>query len=359
LLPTVGDLNVQALKRSTAKVTNSYKFLFILAILDYLNDTGFQSSQASLQDISERMLTSAWYRHSVFKLSFGKQDMISKTLGELSILPRSLKRKDVLQELSGMNKTQEIMRYVPYRFLRSFFEQELVGLSDGLVNEAVAKLADQRFDTTKPVYRFSADRKYVEFHPDWLKYFKVNYGVVEGWAYWEWLQYMQSKNPHVPAISNKLQSPNERTSIPVQHVAHWRTILKAYPQLRCIYSNQTLQPFALDHFLPWSFVAHHQVWILIPTVTSVNSKKSNSLPSLTYMEPFVRFQQEGLKCARALLGRKAWSNHAECFMYDLRLDDERSLLDYEKLGAAYQATLRPLRAIAERQRFASGWAYSG
>ena len=41
-----------------------------------------------------------------------------------------------------------------------------------------------------------------------------------------------------------------------------------------IASNQ----LSIDHFVPWSYVAHDEFWNLHPTTRSINSSKSNNLP---------------------------------------------------------------------------------
>ena len=35
---------------------------------------------------------------------------------------------------------------------------------------------------------------------------------------------------------------------------------------------------SIDHFVPWSYVAHDELWNLSPTTRSINSSKSNYLP---------------------------------------------------------------------------------
>lgn len=358
ILPRWEGLNITALQRSTARYTNSYKFVYLLALLDALNETSFKTGIISLIDLAERMLALAWYPHTMFKLSFGKQDMIGRALDSLQVGARSIKKENVLRELRGKATDEELTEYVPYRFIRSFFEQEMKGRKDYLVNNEVAQRADLHFDTVRPLYRFSEDRRSIEMHPLWMDYLRANFGIIEGWAYWQWLQYMQNKNPHAPAVSNKLTPPGGRASMPREHIVYWRNMLLQRPETSCIYSGSMLNSFSLDHFIPWSFIAHNQLWNLIPTTHNVNSQKSNNLPSLTYLEPFVRLQYEGLKCAQGSLAPHMWESKVECFMNDLRLEQEADLLNYDRLGAAYEATLRPLLEIAKRQGFSSGWIYS-
>lgn len=47
-----------------------------------------------------------------------------------------------------------------------------------------------------------------------------------------------------------------------------------------IYEDQLLdfKDISIDHFVPWSYVAHDELWNLNPTTKSANSSKSNLLP---------------------------------------------------------------------------------
>jgi hypothetical protein len=54
--------------------------------------------------------------------------------------------------------------------------------------------------------------------------------------------------------------------------------------------------YALDHFIPWSFVVHDLIWNLLPAAKSVNSSKSNNLPSLDqFLAPMANLQQAALR----------------------------------------------------------------
>ena len=50
--------------------------------------------------------------------------------------------------------------------------------------------------------------------------------------------------------------------------------------------------FAIDHFIPYSFLAHDLIWNLIPIDKTFNSSKSNKLPDLNkYFEDFCYLQK--------------------------------------------------------------------
>ena len=50
--------------------------------------------------------------------------------------------------------------------------------------------------------------------------------------------------------------------------------------MREIYAGIILDgsQISIDHFIPWSYVAHDELWNLNPTTRSINSSKSNHLP---------------------------------------------------------------------------------
>uniref|UniRef100_UPI0040483A9D HNH endonuclease domain-containing protein n=1 Tax=Mariniflexile sp. TaxID=1979402 RepID=UPI0040483A9D len=52
----------------------------------------------------------------------------------------------------------------------------------------------------------------------------------------------------------------------------------------CIYTGEKLIKgnYAVEHFIPYSFVSHDLIWNLIPADKSFNSSKSNRLPIKRY-----------------------------------------------------------------------------
>ena len=80
-LPPSQSLNIAALARLFNDTTNSYKYLFFLSLLDILRRHQFQiAAPIPLQDLIIEMLANAWFPHTYFKLSFGRQDKIAQQL---------------------------------------------------------------------------------------------------------------------------------------------------------------------------------------------------------------------------------------------------------------------------------------
>ncbi|UKO97405.1 HNH endonuclease domain-containing protein [Nostoc sp. UHCC 0870] len=372
-LPLSDKVNVTVLSQIFNNITNSYKYLYFLSILDILKRRNFDTlSPISFREIIVEILANAWYPHNYFKLSFGKQDQIANKLDalELEITEPILKFRDTDKKLlrTAINNQNlddiviSINRYVSYRLIRPFFAQETRGLKDYDVNPAIINLANNQFDTRKPLYCFnSEDQKNcnaIILHPDWIQYLEENYTIVRGWAAWEWLNYMQQRNPSTPNVVNKLFMPQERDYLGNQ-TKYWKTILE-HREIECIYSKIKLNKneISLDHYLPWSFVAHDQLWNLIPTTKSVNSSKSNNLPSETYLRDFVSLQHLGLTIYKQNVSQTKWLNDIESFVAELKVDQPDDLLNLEILMNVYTKTIQPLISLATLQGFSPNWVYT-
>ena len=317
------------------------------------------------------MLANAWYSHKYSRLSFGTQDQIANKLDtlQLEITEPILKFRDTDKKLlrSTINNQNLddivtfIGRYVSYRLIRPFFAQETRGLKDYDVNPKIVNLSKNQFNSRKPFYCFNTEEQKdcnaIILHPDWIQYLEENYAIVRGWLSWNWLNYMQQRNPNIPNVVNKLFFPQQRDSLSNQ-TKYWKTILE-HQEIECIYSKVKLDKdeISLDHYLPWSFVAHDQLWNLIPTIKSVNSSKSNNLPSEKYFYDFVNLQHLGLNIHNQKVPQKKWINDVESFISELKVNQPDDLLNLEILTNAYEVTLKPLISLATVQGFNSNWVY--
>ncbi|MEA5499191.1 HNH endonuclease domain-containing protein [Limnoraphis robusta Tam1] len=377
-LPSSDQVDVSALSRLFADTTNSYKYLFFISLLDILKRRLFEVlSPISFEEIIVEVLANAWYPHTYFKLSFGSQDKISQKLDALKLeiyepilnftdADKKLLRKTIVsQDLKDI--VASLAKYVPFRLISPFFKQEIklhnVNSGRGTDLEyAMPEIAENYFESRKPLYRFDSNEKRncksIILHPSWAEYLEENYSIVRAWAAWEWLGYMQKCNPSTPALVNKLFMPSQRESLSKQ-TKYWKLILEKRPETCCIYSNQILNPtrLSLDHYLPWSFVAHDQLWNLVPIVPEVNSSKSNNLPSQKYFTQFVEIQHLGLVTSHQFMKKNTWEKYVEPYTSDLKLSSE-DLLDLDRLKNAYELTLIPLMNLAKNQGFSTEWSFS-
>lgn len=366
-LPNSEKLNISALSALFVPTTNCYKYLFFLSILDILVRKNFQKSLLiSFREIIIEMLANAWYPHNYFKLSFGSQDKIADKLDalELKVGEPILKFRDpdkkLLRTTIGDQDLEDIVnyisRYVPFRLLMPFMRQQLKGVDiDHGVDREMPRVAQRYFDSCKPLYCFDSTVKQecraIILHSEWVSYLKENYAIVRGWVCWEWLKYMQKCNPNIPAVANKLFPPQKRESLSSQ-TNYWKLVLQ-HTELRCIYSGTLLTPnnISIDHYLPWSYVAHDRLWNLVPTLREINSSKSNKLPNKIYFNNFVLQQHAGLNTYYQLGDRQKWLQQVDCYLIDLKISNSLDLLKLDRLRNAYQSTILPLTEIAARQGF--------
>lgn len=167
---------------------------------------------------------------------------------------------------------------MPYRLLTPFYKDALRKLPEHKKNQKIRELVNKYNIDNIPLYSFTD--KLIQIDAIWREYIQKNIKLIEGWVKWNWCEYLQNRNPSVPAVPKKILPILQRLSL-TKEIDYWKDIL-AHKELKCIYSNNKLDSFELDHFLPWTFVAHNQLWNLIPVSGSANASKSNNLPSLDY-----------------------------------------------------------------------------
>lgn len=374
-LPLSVDVNIAALSRLFTDKTNSYKFVFFISILDILKRRSFDTSEPiTFRELVIEMLANTWYPHTYFKLSFGVQDQIVQNLDSLNleigepILKFNDTDKKLLRETISSQPLDRIVRslsrYVPFRLIVPFLEKELKTVTDRgkgtNLDVAIPTITARCFNEYKPLYKFNSDRysecKAIVFHPDWAVYLERHYSIIKGWAAWEWLEYMQRRNPSTPGLIYKLSAPSKRSSLSKQ-TAYWKIVLKN-TDFYCIYSHRKLdiERFSLDHYLPWSFVAHDQLWNLIPTTPEINSSKSNDLPSSQLFQKFVNAQHLGLTICHEKMPAREWGKTVESYIEDLGIHTQEDLIDLEKLSNAYGNLIQPLLSLAINQGFKM-WQY--
>ncbi len=363
-LPESNDVNIGAVAGSFGNVTNSYKFYWALAILDAVHEQ--HQRTVSVDWLLSRMVARVWHPVHYFRLQFGKSDKLTRCAdlvkGETSLTSDS-SVADVTAACAGIPRSSpagrqrdELGRYVPFRFIRPFFAAETKGLQEHEVNPRLRVLAEQSFRAARPpLYRFLNAE--IEFSEAWFVYLLEHVEVLRGFVNWHLLRYLQARNPNVGNISGKLAPPEARDLTDAKRF--WRAAIKDSAAGRCIYSGLGLPAtgFSVDHFLPWSFVAHDAMWNLCPTLPEVNSAKGDWLPDLgRYLRPFVSVQYKALQhvgpgCAESLL-----EDYALLFATGSR--NELLAVSEQDFGSRLENALRPQFQIAANCGFPGEWIYA-
>lgn len=374
-LPESPDLGLGYLAAIFKKRSTSYKFYWFLAILEVVKN---QETRISFDLLTAEMITQAWYPIHYYRLSLGKQELLTMAAMELKEkhgVPIDANREEVRDAVLIALKTDrafrntvlKLQRYVPERLIAPWFQSQLNGVNEKQKNAVIHNLANQENlnSQSAPLYRFvrlpssEGDNPGIELHAHWQAYLFTNFQIIRGFILWHLIDYLYTRNPNVPNIPEKLFPPQKRNlSIAT---TYWKQFLVESPKNMCIYSRKPLMDsgFSLDHFIPWSFICHDQLWNLIPVSKPVNSSKGDRLPQLAqYLEPLSEFQ---FRAMRFYFGQetgklpKILEDYANLFRCNF---DELKQMEYSVFQMNLSNALVPLEQIAANMGFSRNWSYS-
>ncbi len=369
-LPGASHLPIQHLAGSFGDVTNSYKYYWLLAILDHIRNDA--TSVVSFKQLVACMVSNAWYPSSYFRLSFGKQDrlndIVAKVRTEEGLLVNSAPQ-DIIDSVLGhwesrtslyAKDIRSLATYVPYRFLRPFFSAELRGTVDWQVNEKIRKNSVESFSSSHSpcIYRIVEDNGAlaIEIHPLWIDYLQTNMSIVSSHCFWHLTNYLQRNNPNVPNIVGKLFEPRQRDLRVARRF--WGVALTKIKDCRCIYSGSPIEGtnISLDHFLPWSFVAHDLIWNIVPTSQHVNSSKGDCLPDPSiYFSSFARLQFDAVQAVASENKQKLLEDHA--LLLAQPSVHEIISMPFASFSKKLEDSIFPQIQIARNMGFVSDWSY--
>ena len=345
-IPTDDKLDTRALAGLLKETQNSYKHLLFGFLLRELPRRNSRDLIFTSNELQEGMLNVAKFPAIKCHLSLGLRDQT------ISILNRRRITSHV---------EMQILRWVPYRLLRPYFNEELKNQPEPTINQAIFQLAEQRFTSLKPpLYRLAVDNGQlvsIEVHRSWQDYLVNHFEVIDGWRRWHWANYLQRRNPNALNVMQKLEKPTRQTHELNKMRTIWREILSSDARsIRCIYTNELLAAgdIVVDHYLPWSYVGHDQSWNLCPTTRSINSKKSNKLPNTTNLKNLVSIQHKTLCWMKDSLSEKKWELFAQDYVSSLQISQNK-LLESSELERALEQALAPHYLLARNMGFELDW----
>ncbi len=262
--------------------TECYKLFWFKAVLEKAAEG---RSTISYEEIVDDMITRAWYMVGEYHLSLGPNDGLEQLIENLqpqSKLKSSEEKKKVLSYLRECRSPRlkkekmRLIRFVPYCILSPFFPPS--SRLSTYSGRAAVEMMNANRDT---IYSFSEYRGLettITIRDGWMEYMREEYPLLESWVDYNLINYLQKRNPSVPGIPNKLSPPSRRSLLDVSR--YWKEIIAIEP-VREIYLSTTLTgaDISIDHFVPFSYVSCDEFWNLSPTTRSINSSKSNCLPS--------------------------------------------------------------------------------
>ena len=372
-LPAEHGLDIGALIRSLKRVNSSYKFLWLLGLLETIpSHLRPLRHKVSMRKVINEMLVAAEQPVRVYKLYLGKHDRMHELLVGLDAAQHSKQLEIPMKPSQAKHPAFErafkrLVMYVPQQWLVPFLEKYVtMPPSSTKVSQLVLTKANEHFDSPKPPpYKFTAARTGSDliWHRQWLDYFWRNREIIKGWCLFNFIAYLQNKNPNTPGMVNKIISPDLRSNL-ARERSWWQKMIATMGSVHCIYSGEILRAedddFALDHFVPWSFVGHNQIWNLVPTSPRANSAKKDFLPSAEYLAKFTEIQHAAL-CAHAKYqGQqgKGWNDMLDAYTVDLRLAKLAPPPSLTALNQAYDQVIPPLISLATSRGFVPNWRFN-
>lgn len=290
-LPGEDNLPVHLLAACFNNTSATYKFYWFLALIGRVE---IGEVEIKKNDLFAEMVAHSWFTVNYFHVSFGKQDKLQQAIEKIrgqENLTVDADRNSIFKTLSVTNNKNTIkeLRYfnseVPHRFLSPWFRANDLNLayeySQAYTNSCI----------------YSLHKDHIEINPNWVAYLQRNAKVLKDFCYWNLAMYLQTKNPNVPDIPNKLIKSPVRKSLNEQR-KFWDIVLGELGTVDCIYTNSKLEigNYAVEHFIPYAFVSHDLIWNLIPANPSFNSSKSDKLPVLErFFEPFYNLQRSAIE----------------------------------------------------------------
>jgi hypothetical protein len=365
-IPSNKEIPVEILAAIFHDTTNSYKYYWFLSILDILQNSN--DDDILIDDLCEKMIESIWYPLNFFKLSFGSQDQFKNIADLINLFVDVENSNDtIVQQIH--NKADDntlskiklhikrLARWVPYRFIRPFFKNELRGFEDSKVNNAIIQLANNLSNQNPNLvpYYFADNR--IILNIPWKIYLKQNMGLIRGFILWKLLKFVQKNNPNVLGLSGKLFKPSKR-DLSLNNKS-WEFYYKMKKGMQCIYSKTPIPVnFSLDHFIPWTYTVHDLNWNIIPVSKEINSSKSNNLPSIEkYLDDFISLQWDFIRTIyHSNFENKNNILEHYCLLFN---DSSSNILSQPKQFFKIKLvdTFQPMIQIAANMGFPKDWTY--
>ena len=361
-LPKNPFLNIEAFGRmlDPKYLTNSYKLYWLIAIFEEIKN---QNKHIGFKRLVIRMVAESWYSLINYKLNLGVQDSLYDLVLFLHNkygIESTVRKDKLISFLEVINddvfkeKISSFYQFVPYRMLTPFFSHKLVGVNDYKKNKKIIEYSNQ---DPFCFYKIDNNEKSIIINECWYNYILQNRIIVNGWLKYKLTNFLQRRNPSVPAIPFKLTPPYTRNLIKFKEF--WFNMINLVG-IRDIYTQQpftdksfnTYGRLSVDHFIPWSFVLHDELWNLAPTFQIINSSKSDKLPNLNkYLDSFCEMQYITFSTAIKI------NVGTEMLLDYLTIDKEfypKSSLNISKelFINRLKSTIVPLYQIAYNQGFA-------
>lgn len=290
-------LDIEGFSKMLNSPSYCYKFYWLEAIVQLISAN---KTEVSYDEIINKMISNAWYPvleyHIHLSGIYGEgiiKDNLEKAvlrLQELSKLANNASDVEIINRLLEFVDDKELNDYkkaltlnVPYKSLSGFANRgsEKIDLDSSAGRMMAYYNRLSRSEILLP-YTFNDEKglkRVIVFNDSWIRLIRDNAVNILGWIQLEKVKWLQNTNPEVPGLVFKLAPADEKMRKLTNARKLWDAVLKAV-RIVDVFKDEPInsEKYDLDHFIPWSFVMHDELWNLMPMDSSWNSKKNNKLP---------------------------------------------------------------------------------
>lgn len=373
-IPYDENLKIEYLSRvfDRTRISNCYKYFWFIAILGKITP---DKTSFTYDELITEMIADAWYMVAEYHLRLGPnnttdnlEEAVKYVFSELNQerIPSTEKREILVEYLTHLTDRKylgykDILTYnVPYCLQSPFYDTS----SDRLLKNPSKNVIDRINMQDRLMYYFGAFKRLqtiITINSEWVGYLCKNREILIDWARYNLIGYLQDRNPSVPGIADKILPPYKRKLEKAKE--YWKAVVSADSSLEDIYGGNQLNDIAIsiDHFVPWQYVAHDELWNLNPTTKSINSSKSNNLPDWdTYFESLCELEYKAHELS--FTNKKVMAAFNKCADYHVNNDEIRRALYSEHLDRTVFYTrlenvIKPVYDSAKNCGFRE-WIYS-
>ena len=288
-------LDMEGFSRMMQSPSYCYKFYWLEAIVKLISEN---KGEASYDEIIDEMIANAWYSVLEFHVHLSGvwadgeiRDNLEKAirkLHRLSGLTANASEVEIKNQIRKFEKELHpekmfLTQNVPYKALSGFANkgEEHIDLNSSA--GAMMSYYNRISALSRPLPYTFGDQKglgrKIRFHEQWMQMIQDHTVSILGWIQYEKVCWLQSVNPEVPGLAYKL-APMDEKMRKLSHVRKlWDGILDI-TQITDVFRGEPVkkEDYAVDHFIPWSFVMNDELWNLMPMDSYLNGMKSNRLP---------------------------------------------------------------------------------
>lgn len=288
------SLDIEGFSHMLKDPSYCYKFYWLEAIVKLIAEG---VKETTFDAVIDEMICNAWYSVREFHVHLSGMQVDEQVrdgleravlrLSELSNLPANASKLEIKNAIKEHNQElkaakEQLTNMVPYRALAGFFQKADSVADWGSVRRMTAYIEQINRDVVLLPYTLgegSKLNKQIHFQPSWMEMIQDNTVSILGWIQYEKVKWLQNNNPEVPGLVYKLAPLDEKMRKLNNVRKLWEGILEL-SKVRDVFTGEAVVPkqYAVDHFIPWSFVMNDELWNLMPMDSSLNSSKGNRLP---------------------------------------------------------------------------------